>query len=418
MRRFDGEYRSFLVRVTPTVDADGNLLNWHGTHTDIDDLKQAQDLLRKSEAELAEGQRISHTGSWAWSSTSDMVSWSEECARIFGCSEQQRQVPYALVAKRIHPEDRNYVEVNRTKAIHDREDYSVEHRILLPDGTTKIVLHRGRHIGGGRGHAVEYVGTVLDVTEQRKNESKVREAQAALSQVARLTALGELTASIAHEVSQPLMSIVTNAATCLQWLDEDQTDVGEARIAAKRIIRDGKRAGDVINSIRALAKKAPPKMAQLDLNAAILEVLLLTKSELERHSIVWQADLSADATAAIGDRVQVQQVILNLMINAIEAMQGTQNQPRQLTVQSKREDAQTVVVTVCDTGVGVERAGKEKIFEAFYTTKADGLGIGLSTCRSIVEAHQGRLWASANVPYGTAFHFTLPIHREGGAGTA
>jgi signal transduction histidine kinase len=211
------------------------------------------------------------------------------------------------------------------------------------------------------------------------------------------------------------MSIVTNAATCLQWLDEDQTDVGEARIAAKRIIRDGKRAGDVINSIRALAKKAPPKMAQLDLNAAILEVLLLTKSELERHSIVWQADLSADATAAIGDRVQVQQVILNLMINAIEAMQGTQNQPRQLTVRSMRQDAQTVVVTVCDTGVGVERAGNEKIFEAFYTTKADGLGIGLSTCRSIVEAHQGRLWASANVPYGTAFHFTLPIHHEGSA---
>jgi PAS domain S-box-containing protein len=410
MRRFDGEFRSFLVRVTPTVDADGNVLNWHGTHTDIDDLKQAQDSLRKSEAALAEGQRISHTGSWAWSSASDMVSWSEECARIFGCNEEQRQVPYALVAERIHPEDRTHVEAQRAKATGDREDYSVEHRIVLQDGTTKTVLHRGRYIGGGRGHAVEYVGTVLDVTEQRRNESRVREAQAALSQVARLTALGELTASIAHEVSQPLMSMVTNAATCVQWLEEDQTDVGAARTAAKRIIRDGKRAGDVINSIRSLAKKAPPKMAPLDLNAAILEVLSLTKSELERHSIVWRADLAADATAAIGDRVQVQQVILNLVINAIEAMQGTQNQPRQLTVQSTRQDAETVVVTVCDTGVGVERAGNEKIFEAFYTTKADGLGIGLSTCRSIVEAHQGRLWASANAPYGTAFHFTLPIH--------
>jgi PAS domain S-box-containing protein len=412
MRRFDGEFRSFLVRVTPTVDADGNVLNWHGTHTDIDDLKQAQDSLRKSEAALAEGQRISHTGSWAWSSATDMVSWSEECARIFGCSEGQRQVPYALMAERIHPEDRAYVEVHRAKATGGREDYSVEHRIVLPDGTTKTVLHRGRHIGGGRGHAVEYVGTVLDVTEQRKNESRVREAQAALSQVARLTALGELTASIAHEVSQPLMSIVTNAATCLQWLEEDQTDTEAARTAAKRIIRDGKRAGDVINSIRALAKKAPPKMAQLDLNAAILEVLLLTKSELERHSIAWHADLSAEATRAVGDRVQVQQVILNLVINAIEAMQGTHNQPRRLTVQSMREDAQTVVVSVCDTGVGVEGAGNEKIFEAFYTTKADGLGIGLSTCRSIVEAHKGRLWASANVPHGAAFHFTLPIHRE------
>jgi PAS domain S-box-containing protein len=412
MRRFDGEFRSFLVRVTPTVDDDGNVLNWHGTHTDIDDLKQAQDSLRKSEAELAEGQRISHTGSWAWSSTTDVVSWSEECARIFGCSEEQRQVPYALVAERIHAEDRTYVAAQRAKAIGGRQDYSVEHRIVLPDDTTKIVLHRGRHIAGGSGHAVEYVGTVLDVTEQRKNESSVREAQAALSQVARLTALGELTASIAHEVSQPLMSIVTNAATCLQWLEEDQTDVGAARTAAKRIIRDGQRAGDVINSIRALAKKAPPKMAPLDLNAAIMEVLSLTKSELERHSIVWQADLSVNATVAIGDRVQVQQVILNLVMNAIEAMQGTQNRPRRLTVQSMREEAQMVMVTVSDSGVGVKQAAHEKIFEAFYTTKPDGLGIGLSTCRSIVDAHRGRLWASANVPCGTAFHFTLPIHRE------
>jgi PAS domain S-box-containing protein len=410
MRRFDGEFRYFLVRITPTLDEAGNVLNWHGTHTDIDDLKHAQDSLRMSEAELAEGQSISHTGSWAWNAKSDMVSWSEECARIFGCSPLERTVPYSVLLGRIHPEDRSLVEARRGEAMSARKDYSVEHRIVLPDGTTRTVLHRGRHIEGWREKAVEYIGSILDVTEQRRNENQMREAQAALSRVGRLTALGELTASIAHEVNQPLMAIVTNAATCLQWLADEQLDVEAARVAAKRIIRDGRRAGDVINSIRAMAKKTPPEMAELDINAAILEVIALTHNELERHAIAVMTEFGADATPVLGDKVQMQQVILNLIMNGIEAINAAPHQPRHLKIQSKREESGCAVVTITDTGIGLNHTSSEKVFEAFFTTKADGIGIGLSICRSIVEAHRGRIWASPNPPRGTSFHFTLPMY--------
>jgi PAS domain S-box-containing protein len=410
MRRVDGQFRSFLIRVTPNHDGNGNLVNWYGTHTDVDDLKRAQDSLRKSEADLAEGQRISHTGSWTWSSDTDRILWSEECARIFGFGPHERSVPYSTLFERIHPEDRSLVSAQHENAMVAGGDYSMEHRIILAGGSTKTVLSQGRLVRNARSQVIEYVGTIVDITEHKKNELQMRDAQAALSRATRLTALGELTTSIAHEVNQPLMAIVTNAAACSQWLTDAKLNIQEARLAVKRIIRDGQRAGDVIGGIRALAKKAPAQMSAVDLNAAILEVLSLTRNELDRHDVNVETDLADLTTPVLGDRVLLQQVMLNLIMNGIEAIDATAGQARLITLCSRQGDAGHVCVTVADTGIGLGQTGTEKIFESFFTTKPDGLGMGLSICRSIVESHRGRLWASPGSPHGSEFHFTLPIY--------
>jgi PAS domain S-box-containing protein len=410
MRRRDGKFRSFLIRVTPSHGEDGKLVNWFGTHTDIDDLKRAQDLLRKSEADLAEGQRISHTGSWTWSSNTDRVLWSEECARIFGFGPHERDVPYVALLERIHPEDQSFVATQHEKAMLGDGDYRMEHRIILLDGTVRTVLSQGRLVRDADNKVIEYVGTIMDITEQKDNERQMREAQAALSRVSRLTALGELTTSIAHEVNQPLMAIVTNAAACSQWLTDARLNIEEARVAVQRIIRDGRRAGEVIGGIRALAKKAPAQMSAVDLNAVILEVLALIRNELDRHNVVAETDLLPLANPVLGDRVLLQQVTLNLIMNGIEAIDATAQRLRRITVRSRQGDSGYVWVTISDTGIGLEQTGTEKIFESFYTTKPDGIGMGLSICRSIMEAHHGRLWASAGSPHGSEFHFTLPVY--------
>jgi C4-dicarboxylate-specific signal transduction histidine kinase len=248
-------------------------------------------------------------------------------------------------------------------------------------------------------------GTNTDI----ENLKRAEQAQEAFARISRVTALGELTVSIAHEVNQPLMAIVTNAATCMRWLADGHPNIAEARLAAERIIRDGHRAGDVIASIRALAKKAMPQTVEINLNEAIAEVLVLARNELDRAGIIAETDLAADAASVLGDRVQMQQVVLNLIMNGIEAITAANNQPRLLSIRTQREESGYVMVTVADTGIGLGELDSKEIFEVFFTTKADGVGIGLSICRSIIEAHRGRLWASANVPHGTVFHFTVPM---------
>jgi C4-dicarboxylate-specific signal transduction histidine kinase len=252
------------------------------------------------------------------------------------------------------------------------------------------------------GAILKWFGTHTDIDDLKR----VEEAQELLARAGRLTALGELTASIAHEVNQPLMAIVTNAATCLRWLSDDQIDVGEAREAAERIIRDGHRAGDVITSIRALAKKSPLAMAKVDLNGMVEDVLALTRGELQRHGIALRTNLEENVGSTVGDRIQLQQVVLNLILNAVEAISSADQPTRLITVGSTRV-GERITVTVADTGPGIDPAKSDLVFDAFFTTKSGGLGMGLSICRSIVEAHGGRLWVTANEPVGSAFSFTL-----------
>lgn len=284
------------------------------------------------------------------------------------------------------------------------------HTALLIDknGHEYPIENCGAPIVDDRGETSGAVLVFRDMTRRYRVDEDLREAQAALARVGRLTAMGEITASIAHEINQPLTAIVANAATCLQWLSDDQVNVVQARQAAQRIIKDGKRAGEVVSSIRALARKSPSSMSKVDLNDAITEVLGLLRSEVRRHTITLESGLSADVRGALGDRVQIQQVMLNLIMNSIEAMKDLKEQPKLLQITTQCDGSDHVGVSIIDTGAGLADVGDERIFESFFTTKPEGMGMGLSICRSIVEAHGGRLWATANHPQGCNFTFTLP----------
>ena len=264
----------------------------------------------------------------------------------------------------------------------------------------------------------EICGAVLvfrDLTHRNQVEDRLRVAHEMLVRAGRLTSMGELTVSIAHEVTQPLMAIVTNAATCLRWLGDSQFNVDEARRAAERIVRDGHRAGDVIASIRSLAQKSTPARVQLDLHEAVLEVLALMRNELRRNGVSTETELSPEVGLVLADRVQLQQVVLNLIMNGVEAMRTAPAPLRHLQICTHRADLEHVLVTIADAGGGIDPANSERVFDAFFTTKPEGLGIGLSICRSIVEAHGGRLWASPNEPRGSIFSFTLPTAHQNGS---
>jgi PAS domain S-box-containing protein len=366
------------------------------------------DLVR-SEAFLSEGQRISHTGSWSWNISTGKVTWSEEHRRIFGHNPARDKEPnFDFFLERLHPEDRPFVEQRLEAAIRDRTGFGFDFRIALPDGLVRYVFGVGRPIAGESGEVQEYIGTTIDVSERKRSEDALRDAQADLVHVARLTTMGELVASIAHEVNQPLMAIVTNAETCLRWLGREVPDLGEARNAAERIVKNGHRAGEVIRSIRALARKSPSEMVELGINGVIENILELTRAELIKHEILVETDLPEGLETIMGDRVQLQQVILNLIMNGIEAMGDVKHQRRVLRVKTGLDEDGDVLVMVEDSGMGLDPTMIERIFDPLFTTKREGLGLGLSISRSIVEAHGGRLWASPRLPHGTVFQFTLP----------
>lgn len=249
----------------------------------------------------------------------------------------------------------------------------------------------------------------VDITARRHAEDALRAAQSELARVSRLTTMGGFAASIAHEVNQPLMAIVTNAETCLRWLENDRPDLDEARQAAQRIVSNGHRAAAILRSIHGLVRKSEPEITQFNINDAISDVLVLMRGELHRHDVLLEIELLLDLGTIMGDRVQWQQVILNLIMNGIEAMSAVTLRPRVLRVSSQTGEHGDVTIAVTDTGTGLDPTKKERIFDAFFTTKPEGMGMGLSICRSIVEAHGGRLWASPNVPYGSVFRFTVPV---------
>jgi C4-dicarboxylate-specific signal transduction histidine kinase len=267
-----------------------------------------------------------------------------------------------------------------------------------------------------QGDRMFYLALARDITERKLAEERLRQqdhalqtARAELAHVSRLTTLGELTSSIAHEVSQPLGAMITSAGACARWLAAEPPDIAEARTALDNIAADGKRARDVIARIRALTKRQMVRKDSLDINQELLEVLALTEHESRSHGIVRRTELDRTLPRVPGDRIQLQQVILNLIVNAIEAMSAVDDRPRLLTIVSRHDSPDAVLVEVRDTGSGIDPQRIEQVFEAFYTTKADGIGIGLSISRSIVEAHGGRLWASPNEPHGAVFRLTLPV---------
>jgi PAS domain S-box-containing protein len=310
----------------------------------------------------------------------------------------------------VNEETREAVEDPAARAL--RDGITVEpanHTVLIAkNGREFPIADCGSPIIDDRGNITGAVLVFRDMTRRNQIDEELREAQLALARVGRLTAMGELTASIAHEINQPLTAIVANAAACLQWLTAGRSNEDKARQAAQAIVNDGRRAGEVIASIRALARNARPALAEFDLNGAIREVLALLRGELRRHEIAVETILSPDVGPAWGDGIQLRQVVLNLIMNSIEAIRSTDHPPRLIKITTSREPSSHIGVSIADTGAGLESIGFERIFEPFFTTKPEGLGIGLSICRSIIEAHGGRLWAAENSPCGCVFCFTVP----------
>jgi PAS domain S-box-containing protein len=495
--------------------------------------KRAEEALRLSERYLAEAQRLSHTGSWAFSADSKIAAyWSEEDFRIWGFDPQQGLPERESVFKRIHPEDFGRVYEKSMKALRERTDYTDEFRIVLPDGEVRHIHALAHPVLSASGEIAEYVGTHVDVTERKRAEeaqlrlaaivassddaiisktlegvittwnagaqrtfgyaeeeavgrpitilippdrqdeesqiiervrrgesvhhfetvrlrkdgrqihvslaispmkdaagqiigvSKVarditeqkratealRQAQADLAHVSRVTMMGELTASVAHEVNQPITAAVTNANTCVRWLAGDSPNIQEARDAAIRSAKDGKRAADIISRIRLLFKKGTPQREPVDINEVIGEIIVLLRSEMTRYLISVWTELGTELPSLMADRVQLQQVFMNLVLNGIDAMKDVDDQ-RELFIKSECWENEQVLVSIHDTGSGLPPQA-DQIFDAFFTTKLHGTGMGLSISRSIVESHGGRLWADDNSPRGATFNITLPTGVE------
>ncbi len=368
---------------------------------------RSEEELRRSEAFLAEGQRLSSTGSFSWKVATDEITWSEQLYRIY---EVQICVPVTLdaIRARVHPEDLTLLENMFEQAREGTNDLEWQYRLLMPDRSITY-LHAVAHATRDQDGQLEYIAAVQDVTGRRMSEEALATARSKLANVARVTSLGVLTASIAHEVNQPLSGIITNAGTCLRMLDANPPNVEGARETARRTIRDGIRASDVVTRLRALFSRDEYRLEPLDLNEVTREVIALTLSDLQRNHVILQSELAKDLPAITGDRIQLQQVILNLLRNASDAMVNVDDRPRQLLIRTEREDVDRVRVSVRDAGVGVAPQNMTKLLDAFYTTKPDGMGVGLSISRSIIERHHGRLWAEGNDGPGTTFSFSIPV---------
>jgi PAS domain S-box-containing protein len=408
LRRHDGEYRWFLFRVDPLRDETGEIVKWYGVNTDIEDRKRAEAELRRAYNSFADAQRLGKTGSFITDLLADEHNWSDEACRIF--EFVPGTVTTQAIRERVHPDDLSKYRATFAQAMAGA-DVAFEFRIVTPSGVKHV---RGlAHIIDRLGGRPIYIGALHDVTESRVAEEALNKARSDLARVSSMTTLSTLTASIAHEVNQPLSGIITNAGTCLRMLDANPPNLDGARETVRRTIRDGNRASEVVTRLRALFQKKELTLDRLDLNDATREVIALSAGELRRSRVSVESELADDLPEITGDRIQLQQVILNLIRNASDAMAGVDDRRRHLLIKTAREDDDRVRVSVRDAGAGFDRQNMDKLFDAFYTTKSDGMGIGLSVSRSIVERHHGRLWAEPNDGGpGATFAFSIPIDAE------
>jgi PAS domain S-box-containing protein len=376
---------------------------------ELKERERKEQQLRRRMDYLTLGQKITRTGSWAWSPSTGDLFWSREHFRVFGLCPFGTDVTHDLFFRMVHPEERVQVEREFLAAVRTGADFDLEYRIVCPDGTVKCVHSRAHPVFGASGELTEYVGTVADITERRHGEESLSSMQSELARASRAITLGQLMVSIAHEVNQPLTALIANAGAGLRWLAGDKPRIGRARQALTRIARDGSRAGEVIARIRALVRRADAERNPLDLNLLIEDVIALLKTELRKNKIVVRTGLAEKLPSVWGDRVQLQQVLLNLIINAIEAMSAMTRQ--RLLYIATMSDSGGVSVSVKDRGVGLDNEALERVFEPFYTTKPQGMGIGLAISRSIVETHGGLLWATRNRGPGATFKLRLPSAR-------
>jgi PAS domain S-box-containing protein len=408
LRRADGAFRWFLLRAAPRREAEGGTIDWYATAMDIEDRRRVEESLRRAQEQLADAQRLTQIGSFTVDLESREVTLSAEAMRI-GSFPPDEQPTFETALNRWHADDVGVLNRDFIALVNGAEDFEHSGRLIWPDGTTRHVRAVGHRSVGASGRA-ELVGALLDVTEAKRAEEALAHAQAELAHATRMTTLGELTASIAHEVNQPLAAIVTNGEAGLRWLGRTVPDLGEVRSAIERMISDGRRASEVVWRLRAMARKGATRFEPVDVKEIIDEAIVLVRREIERNGVVLQIEVAPDLPPASGDRIQLQQVLINLLVNSVQAMSAVTDRLRQLHVGAGLGEAHSIEIFVDDTGPGLAAENTERLFDAFYTTKTDGMGMGLSICRSIVEAHGGRIAAANHLDRpGAGFRFKLPI---------
>jgi PAS domain S-box-containing protein len=408
----DGKIKHLHYIAHPVRDASGQIIEVIGTTMDVTEQKRVEDSLRRSESHLAEAQKLTHTGSWAWRlADRKTVHLSEEWYRIYGFDPAEGVPTWDEYFERVHPEDRLKWTGTIERAIVEKADYDQQFRILFPNGKVKWIHTVGHPVLSVAGDLEQFVGSSTDITELKSAEQereKLRQLESDLAHIDRVSTLGEMAASLAHDIKQPIAAAITSANSCVEWLAHEPPDLDRARAAAGRIDKYGNRAAEIIDRIRSFYKKSPPQRELVDVNGIIEEILTLLKCEADRCSVAMCTELAAELPTIMADRVQLQQVFMNLMLNAIEAMR---EEGGELTVKSQLQDGQ-LQFSVSDTGVGLPKEKMDQIFSAFFSTKPQGSGMGLSISRSIVESHGGRLWATANNGRGATFLFTLPLAAE------
>lgn len=413
--RPDGEVRTVHSLGDLKRDTSGRPYEMFGTVQDITDRKRAEEALhrmthelRRQQAYLAEAQSFTHTGSWAWNVvTREIYHSSDENARLYGFDPSEGPIPWERFYETVLAEDEPQVREQLESAVRAGEDYQIDLRIRRNgDGSIRLLHTRGHHVASDQ--PGDYFGTTMDVTDRKHAElerDRLRQLEADLSHINRVNMMGELAAALAHEIKQPIAASITSASTCLRWLAYDPPNLERARAAATRSELEGNRAADVIDRLRSLYKKGkPPERHMVDVGDVIGEMTALLGTEATRHGVVIHSDMGADTPRIVADRVQLQQVFMNLMLNAIEAMKGTGGE---LTIRVRSDSNDHIIVSISDTGVGLPSEGAERIFEPFQTTKPEGMGMGLAITRSIVESHGGRVWATANEGAGATFHLSL-----------
>ena len=370
--------------------------------------KKVEDALRRSEMYLAEAQRLSRTGSFGWDPVNGEIYWSDETYRIFECEPTIRPT-IQLVLDRTHPDDRMCLRQIIDRASIERSEFTAEHRLLMADGSVKYVRAMAHPSTGEDPESIVFVGAVTDITERKRAEEereRLRQLEADLAHMNRVSMMGELAASLAHEIKQPITSAVINAQTCTHWLCRDAPDLTKASKAASAMVAAVTRAGGIIDRVSSLYRRGTPERELVDLNEIVREMSVLLGDTANRNAVSIRTELDPGLPPTTADRVQLQQVLMNLMLNGIEAMQDTVGE---LTVASKRTEDGQLLISVSDTGIGLSFDEAERIFEAFFTTKPRGTGMGLSISRRIIASHRGHLWANPNTGRGATFQFTLPV---------
>jgi PAS domain S-box-containing protein len=410
IRRFDGEYRWFLIRALPMTDESGQVIGWCGLNIDIEDRKRAEEALTVRERELRELlDRIPGFIAVADSQGRHEYASKRTLAYTRNTVEQISGLGFV---KSVHPEEQESIKNLWLRCVANGEAMDVEHRMRRFDGVYRWFHTRVEPFRDERGQIVRWYGLLTDIDDQRRAEDTLRDRERELSGAMQAATIAQLSASIAHEINQPLSGILTNASTSLRMLGADPPNIEGGLETARRTIRDANRASDVIKRLRALFARKAAATAPVDLNEAARDVLAMLRSQLRSNRVVARAELCDDLPPVKGDRVQLEQVILNLLLNAQQAMIGINDRPKELLIRTEREEGDHVRLTVTDAGTGFGEEGPDRLFEAFYTTKTGGMGVGLSVSRSIIEHHRGKLWAAPNEGPGATFSFSIPIGSE------